>query len=160
MKLLELKRVPGKDNATGVFARPPHCLFVLITFCFNIADKNDNPFILIGDRLHPSWARNGAWLENIWTCFRRWLWWLVLWISRPAIWHTLYWWYTNYYTGWPPKKWNSQFWTLLLSTVILSTLLDRASSPHNNNTKIIKFGWELFILWVIFLWTVIFGICH
>ena len=29
------------------------------------------------------------------------------------------------------------------------TLLDRASFPQNNNTKIIKFGWELFILWVI-----------
>ena len=29
------------------------------------------------------------------------------------------------------------------------TLLDRASFPHYNNTKIIKFGWELFILWVI-----------
>ena len=28
-------------------------------------------------------------------------------------------------------------------------LLDRASFPHYNNTKIIKFGWELFILWVI-----------
>ena len=29
------------------------------------------------------------------------------------------------------------------------TLLDRASIPHYNNTKIIKFGLELFILWVI-----------
>ena len=29
------------------------------------------------------------------------------------------------------------------------TLLDRASFPHYNNTKIIKFGWELFTLWVI-----------
>ena len=29
------------------------------------------------------------------------------------------------------------------------TLLDRASFPHYNNTKIIKFGWELFILWVL-----------
>ena len=29
------------------------------------------------------------------------------------------------------------------------TLLERASFPHYNNTKIIKFGWELFILWVI-----------
>ena len=31
----------------------------------------------------------------------------------------------------------------------LFTLLDKASFPHYNNTKIIKFGWELFILWVI-----------
>ena len=29
------------------------------------------------------------------------------------------------------------------------TLLDKASFPHYNNNKIIKFGWELFILWVI-----------
>ena len=28
------------------------------------------------------------------------------------------------------------------------TLLDRASFPHYYNTKIIKFGWEFFILWV------------
>ena len=40
------------------------------------------------------------------------------------------------------------------------TLLDRAYFPHYNNTKIIKFGWELFILWVISYRTVIFGICH
>ena len=31
----------------------------------------------------------------------------------------------------------------------LFTLLDRASFPNFNNTKIIKFGWEHFILWVI-----------
>ena len=29
------------------------------------------------------------------------------------------------------------------------TLLDRTSFPHYNNTKIIKFGWKLFLLWVI-----------
>ena len=29
------------------------------------------------------------------------------------------------------------------------TLLDRTSFCHYNNTKIIKFGWELFVLWVI-----------
>ena len=29
------------------------------------------------------------------------------------------------------------------------TLLDRISFPDYNNTKIIKFGWKLFILWVI-----------
>ena len=60
------------------------------------------------------------------------------------------------YTGWPPpqkkKNRNSRFFrTLLWSTVIFFNLLDRASFPHYkyNNTKIIKFGWELFILWVI-----------
>ena len=57
------------------------------------------------------------------------------------------------YTGWPPKKGNSRYTrfyrTLLCSTVIFFTLLDRASFPYYNNTKIIKFGWELFILWVI-----------
>ena len=51
------------------------------------------------------------------------------------------------------KKRNSQygrfFRTLLWSTVIFLTLLDRASSCHYINTKIIKFGWELFILWAI-----------
>ena len=29
------------------------------------------------------------------------------------------------------------------------TLLDRTSFSHYNNTKIIQFGWKLFILWVI-----------
>ena len=52
-----------------------------------------------------------------------------------------------------PKKRNSRysqfFRTLLWSTGFFFTLLDRASFPHYNNTKIIKFGWELFILWVI-----------
>ena len=38
------------------------------------------------------------------------------------------------------------FRTLLWSTIIFFHL---ASFPHYNNTKIIKFGWELFILWVI-----------
>ena len=41
------------------------------------------------------------------------------------------------------------FRTLLWSTVIFFTLLDRTSFLHYNNTKIIKFGWKLFILWVI-----------
>ena len=65
------------------------------------------------------------------------------------------------YTGCPPppqkkkkkkKKRNSRFFrTLLLSTVIFFHLAgqDRASFPYYNNTKIIKFGWELFISWVI-----------
>ena len=52
-----------------------------------------------------------------------------------------------------PKKTEqsiqSIFQDLLWSTVIFFTLLDRTSFPHYNNTKIIKFGWELFILWVI-----------
>ena len=53
-------------------------------------------------------------------------------------------------TGWPPKKRNSKFFrTLLWWTVILFTLLDRASFPQDNDTKISKFGWKLFILWVI-----------
>ena len=33
--------------------------------------------------------------------------------------------------------------------LFLFTLMDRASFRHYNNTKIIKFVWELFILWVI-----------
>ena len=59
------------------------------------------------------------------------------------------------YTGWPPPKKkrrrrNSRF-SGLCSDQQLSffTLLDRASFPHYNHIKIIKFGWELFILWVI-----------
>ena len=49
-----------------------------------------------------------------------------------------------------PKNRNSRF-SGLCSDQQLSffTLLDRASFPHYNNTMIIKFGWELFILWVI-----------
>ena len=56
------------------------------------------------------------------------------------------------YTGWPPKKRNSRYSRVsgLCSDQQFSffTLLDRASFPHYNNTKIIKFGWELLILWV------------
>ena len=48
------------------------------------------------------------------------------------------------------KKRNSQFLGLCFDQQLsFFTLLDRASFPHYNNTKIIKFGWELFILWVI-----------
>ena len=37
----------------------------------------------------------------------------------------------------------------LLNSYLFFTLVDRASFFHYNNTKIIKFGWELFILWLI-----------
>ena len=57
------------------------------------------------------------------------------------------------YTGWPPKIRNSRCsrFVGLCSDQQLSffTLLDRASFHHYNNTKIIKFGWEFFISWVI-----------
>ena len=55
------------------------------------------------------------------------------------------------YTGWPPKKNGTVDFLGLYSDQQLSffTLLDRTSFPHYNNTKIIKFGWKLFILWVI-----------
>ena len=36
----------------------------------------------------------------------------------------------------------------LINSYLFFTLLDRASFPRYNNTKIIKFGWKLFILWV------------
>ena len=57
----------------------------------------------------------------------------------------------------PPKKKTTQQQTeqsifLGLSSdqqLSFFTLLDRTSFPHYNNTKIIKFGWELFSLWVI-----------
>ena len=50
-----------------------------------------------------------------------------------------------------PKKKGTVNLSGLCSDQQLSffTLLDRASFPDYNNTKIIKFGWELFILWVI-----------
>ena len=54
------------------------------------------------------------------------------------------------YTGWPKK--NGRFFFLgLYSDQQLSffTLLDRTYFPYYNYTKIVKFGWELFILWVI-----------
>ena len=57
------------------------------------------------------------------------------------------------FSGWKRvalKKRNSRFFrTLLWQTVIFFTLLDRTSISHYNDTKIIKFGWKLFILWVI-----------
>ena len=60
---------------------------------------------------------------------------------------------TSKYTGWPPQNGtvNTVDISGLCSHQQLSffTLLDRASFPHYNNTNIIKFGWELFILWVI-----------
>ena len=52
--------------------------------------------------------------------------------------------------AWPPKNGTVDL-LFLRSDQQLSffTLLDRASFPHYNNTKINKFGWEVFILWVI-----------
>ena len=48
------------------------------------------------------------------------------------------------------KKRNGRFLGLFsIQTVIILTLLDRASSLPSNYTKNIKLGWELFILWVI-----------
>ena len=44
---------------------------------------------------------------------------------------------------------QSIFQEFALIKLFFFTLLDRASSPHYINTNIIKFGWELFILWVI-----------
>ena len=76
----------------------------------------------------------------------------LFWIHYVIIW---------YNTGWPNK--NGTVDTIdflgLCSDQQLSffTLLDRTSFPHYNNTKIIKFGWELFFM-SNFLWTVIFGI--
>ena len=53
----------------------------------------------------------------------------------------------------PQKKRNSRysrfFRTCSDQQLSFFTLLDRASFLHYNTTKIIKFGWELFILWVI-----------
>ena len=43
----------------------------------------------------------------------------------------------------------NQFSGLCSDEVIFFTLRDRPSFPHYNNIKIIKFSWELFILWII-----------
>ena len=52
------------------------------------------------------------------------------------------------YTGWPNKNGTVDFWGLCSDQHLsFYTLLDRTSFPHYNNTKIIKFGWKLFILW-------------
>ena len=54
------------------------------------------------------------------------------------------------YTGWPPKNGTVDFLGLCSDQQLsFFTSLDRTSFPHYNNTKIIKFGWKLFILWVI-----------
>ena len=67
------------------------------------------------------------------------------------------------YTGWPEKNGTDDTvnFSGLCSNQQLSlfTLLDRASFAHYNNTKIIKFGWELFYFMSNFLWTVFFRIC-
>ena len=48
------------------------------------------------------------------------------------------------------KNGTVDFWGLCSDQQLsIFTLLDRASFPHYNNTKIIIFGWELFILWII-----------
>ena len=47
--------------------------------------------------------------------------------------------------GGQKKTEQSIFQDFALINSYCFTLLDRASFPHHNNTKIIKFGWELFI---------------
>ena len=49
----------------------------------------------------------------------------------------------------PKNPEQSIFQDFALIKLSVFTLLDRASFPHYNNTRIIKFGWKLFILWVI-----------
>ena len=54
------------------------------------------------------------------------------------------------YTGWPHKNGTVNFLGLCSDQQLsLFTLMDRTSFPRYNNTKIIKFGWKLFMLWVI-----------
>ena len=60
--------------------------------------------------------------------------------------------WTKYIPG-GPKKGTVDFLGLCSDQQLsFLTLLDRASFRHYNNTKIIKFSWELFILWVISHW--------
>ena len=54
------------------------------------------------------------------------------------------------YTGWPKNNGTVDFLGLCSDQQLsFFTLLERTSFPYFNNTKIIKFGWKLFILWVI-----------
>ena len=53
------------------------------------------------------------------------------------------------YTGWPKNGTVNILGLCSDQQLSLFTLLDRTYFPHYNNTKIIKFRWELFILWVI-----------
>ena len=82
----------------------------------------------------------------LWKWKAGWSWTVAQWSFIPSHSHA-----NTLHTGWPPKKQNSRFVLGLCSDqqLFFFTLLDRASFPHYNNTKIIKFGWELFILWVI-----------
>ena len=53
-------------------------------------------------------------------------------------------------TGWSNKNGTVNFLGLCSNQQLsVFTLLDRASFLHYNNTTIIKYGWELFILWVL-----------
>ena len=66
------------------------------------------------------------------------------------------------YTGWPSKNGTVDtvdFQDFALMKFFFSTLLDRASFPHYNNTKIVKIWLRTFYFISNFLWTVIFGIC-
>ena len=75
------------------------------------------------------------------------------WINKRSLPISLWVAFKQAYTGWrvaPQKTEQSIFQDFaLINSYLFFTLLDRASFPHYNNTKIIKFGWELFILWVI-----------
>ena len=76
--------------------------------------------------------------------------WIVLYSCPISFWFGL----PLTYTGCPKKRNSrySRFFRTLLWDQQLSffnLVLDRASFPHYNNTKIIKFGWEYIILWVI-----------
>ena len=52
--------------------------------------------------------------------------------------------------GGPPKNGTVDFFGFCSDQQLsLFTLLFRASFPYYNNTKIVKFGWKLYILWVI-----------
>ena len=54
------------------------------------------------------------------------------------------------YTGWHKNNGTVDFLGLCSDQQLsFFTLLDRTSFPHYNNTKIIKFSWKHFMLWVI-----------
>ena len=126
--------------------------------------------------LNATWCSPGNFVQSsIFSFWTRWhrrlhrmqrfifrMWKLLI---NPSSWRVHIMSHTHVYTGWPTKNGtvDTVDFSGLCSDQQLSffNLLGRASFPHYNNTKIIKFRWELFISWVQcnFLWIVIFGIC-
>ena len=124
-------------HCTTLTISPNHLLRLLIPSHWCTMSCFPKPRLIV-NHSHQQSSNSSSLFLKLWIGFNRGL---INWL----VW--------DIYTGWPNK--NGTIDTVnfsgLCSDQQLSffTLLDRASFPHYNNTKIIKFGWELFILWVI-----------